>query len=269
MTTLAEHIRQNDSDDSKSNVSSVSSFRQAETCPCCKKEVQARVMFNHLRKIHPEFVKTMYGVWKDSEMDELIKSNAPFPVEWTSKDDFEDDVITTMWGCLGCNNTYMTIQNATKHCNGKCKKEHNGGLRRIKKEEQMDREKSQKKFSAERLRWLNRTPAQIYSCIQQDIAYYTKKWIEVGSKVSRYLCAMKHEAPQDYIFLCITGGEFEDDKKKMEALERQVDKETTMWKRKYEDTLPLLWGDTMVVSHIEYEALEKMIRHTQEYECKF
>ena len=269
MTTLAEHIRQNDSDDSKSNVSSVSSVRIAQICPCCKKEVQARFMFNHLRKLHPEFVKTMYGVWKDEHMDELIKNNAPFPIEWTSKDDFDDDVTTLLWGCLGCNNTYTTHYNAMKHCQGKCKKEHNGGLKRIKKEEQMDREKSQKKFSAERQRWLNRTPAQIYSCIQQDIDYHTKKWAEVGSKVSRFLAVMKHEAPQDYIFFCITGGEFEDDKKKMEALERQVDKETTMWKRKYEDILPLLWGDTMVVSHTEYESLEKSIKQCQDYECKF
>ena len=269
MTTLAQHIQQNDSDDCKSNVSSVSSVRIAQTCPCCKKDVQARFMFNHLRKLHPEFVKSMYGVWKDNEMDELIKTNAPFPVEWTSKDDFDDDIVTTMWGCLGCNNTYTTIQNATKHCNGKCKKEHNGGLKRIKKEEQMDREKHLKMLSTTRQRWLNRTPAQIYSCIQYDIAYHTKKWIEVGSKVSRFLAAMKHEAPQDYIFFCITGGEFEDDKKKMEALECQVNKETTMWGRKYEDVLPLLWADTTVVSHTEYEALEKLIKHCQDYECKF
>jgi hypothetical protein len=272
MTTLAQHLRQsnNDSDDSKSNVSSVSSFRIAQACPCCKKEVQARVMFNHLRKIHPEFVKSMYCVWKDDQLDELIKTNAPFPIEWTTKDDFDDDVPITLWGCLGCNNTYTTIQNAIKHCNTtKCKKEHNVNLRKIKKEEQMDRENHQKKLSAERQRWLNRTPAQIYSCIQQDITYYTKKWIEVGSKVSRYLVAMKHDTPQDYIFICITSGEFEDDKKKMEALERQVDREITMWKRKYEDILPLLWGELTVVSHSDYESLEKMIKHTQCYEPKF
>jgi len=269
MMTLAQHIRQNDSDDSKSNVSSVSSVRIAQVCPCCKKEVQARFMFNHLRKIHPEFVKMMYAVWEDNKMDELIKTNAPFPVEWTSKDDFDDDVCTIVWGCLGCNNTYTTIQNATKHCNGKCKKDHNSGLKRIKKEEQMDREKSQQKLSAERLRWLNRTPAQIYACIQYDINYHTKKWIDVGAKVSRYLCAIQHEAPQEYIFFCAPCAEFEDDKKKMEVLERQVDKEMTAWGRKYEDILSLLWSKVSVVSDTDYDALDRLIRNCQDYEPKF
>lgn len=271
MTTLAQHVRQSnyDSDDSKSNVSSVSSYRTAETCPCCKKEVQARGMFNHLRKLHSEFVKSMYGVWKDDQMDELIKTNAPFPVEWTIKDDFDDDVTIILWGCLGCNNTYTTTLNATKHCNGKCKKEHNANLRRIKKEEQMDREKHQKKLSAERLRWLNRTPEQIYTCIKYDIEYYTKKWIDVGSKVARYLTAMKHDAPHEYIFISIPCGEFEDDKKKMEALEHQVNKEATMWKRKYEDVLSLLWSDTAIVSHTDYDTLERQIKQFQDYEPKF
>lgn len=271
MTTLAQHIRQSnyDSDDSKSNVSSVSSVRIAQACPCCKKEIQARFMFNHLRKLHPEFVKGMYGVWKEDQMDELIKYNRPFPVEWTTKDDFDDDVSITLWGCLGCNNTYTTENNANKHCQGKCKKEHNVNLRKIKKEEQQDREKHLKKLSAERQRWLSRTPAQIYSCIQQDIAYHTKKWVEVGSRISRYLSAIKHDAPQEYIFFCIPCDAFEDDKKKMEALERQVEKEATRWKRMYEDILPVLWSATDIVSHTEYEELEKMIRHYQDYECKF
>lgn len=272
MATLAEHIRRsnNDSDDSKSNVSSVSSVRIAQACPCCKKEVQARFMFNHLRKIHFEFVKSMYCVWRDDQLDDLIRTNAPFPIEWTSKDDFDDDISVTLWGCLGCNNTYTTENNATKHCQQtKCKKEHNANLRRIKKEEQMDREKHQKKLSTERQRWLNRTPAQIYSCIQQDIDYYTKKWVEVGSRVSRYLTAMKHDAPQEYIFFAIPCGAFEDDKKKMEVLELQVDKEITMWKRKYEDILNVLWCETDIVTHLEYEKLEKTIKQWQDHECKF
>lgn len=272
MATLAEHIKRcNDSDDSKSNVSSVSSFRTSQTCPCCKKEIQARGMFNHLRKLHPEFVKTMYGVWKDDQMDELIKTNAPFPVEWTMKDDFDDDIAVMMWGCLGCNNTYTTEHNAKKHCQGKCKKEHNVNLRKIKKEEQLDREKHQKKISAERMRWLNRTPEQIYSCIQQDLAYYEKKWTAVGDKIVRYLQLLNHENPQKYYYNMYEAKDivFVDDKKKMEVDEKRLNRMITQWKRDYEDVLPLLWGATDVVSHDEYDALEKQIMHFQDYECKF
>jgi hypothetical protein len=216
-------------------------------------------MFNHLRKLHPEYVKGLYGVWKDDQMDELIKYSAPFPIEWVEKDDFDEDVPKTLWGCLGCNNTYTTQHNAAKHCLGKCKKDHNAQLRRIKKEEQQDKAKREEKMSAERKRWINRTPQQIFTCIQQDFAYFTKKWTEVGTKVSRYLCAMNEPNAQEYIFINTINPEFEDDKKKMEALEMKADKEMTMWKRKYQDVLPMLWSATEMISHTAYEELDKMI----------
>jgi hypothetical protein len=261
--TLNDHVKRStmtDSDDSKSTSSTVSSERMAESCPCCQKEIQPRFMFNHLRKLHPEFVKGMYGVWKEEQMDELIKYNAPFPIEWVVKDDFDDDVTKTLWGCLGCNNTYTTEHNAMKHClNVKCKKDHNANLRRIKKEEQQDKAKRDEKMSVERKRWLNRTPQQIFSCIQQDVAYFDKKWSEVGTKVSRYLCAMKHDTPQNYIYFSTICPTFEDDKKKMEIQEIQVDKQLTKWKRMYQDILPLLWVETDIISHSDYDTLEKMI----------
>ena len=269
--TLNDHVRrsnESESDDSKSNASSVSSARVAEACTCCQKEIQARVMFNHMRKLHPEYVKSMYGVWKDDQMDELIKYNAPFPIEWVEKDDFDDDVPKILWGCLGCNNTYTTQNNAAKHCLGKCKKDHNAQLRRIKKEEQQDKAKREEKMSAERKRWINRTPQQIYTCIQQDNAFFSKKWEEVGAKVSRYLRAMDYENPQDYIFVKTLNPVFEDDKKAMETLEMKVDKEMTKWKRLYQDILPVLWGATEIISHSAYEELEKSINHCQ-FDYKF
>lgn len=260
--TLNEHVRRSntsDSDDSKSNASTVSSERMAEACPCCQKEIQPRFMFNHMRKLHPEFVKGMYGVWKDEQMDELIKWNAPFPIEWVTKDDFDEEVAKTLWGCLGCNNTYTTQHNAMKHCNGKCKKDHNAQLRRIKKEEQQDKEKREKKMNTERARWLNRTPQQIFACIQQDIAYYDKKWAEVSMKVSRYLVAIEHENTQNYIYVSTMKPVLEDDKKKMEQQEHEINKEIVKWRRLYEDILPVFWGETEKISHSAYEDVEKMI----------
>lgn len=261
--TINDHVQSydsnNDSDDTKSNSSSVSSARIAETCPCCKKEIQARVMFNHIRKLHPDYLKSMYGVWKDDQLNELIKYNAPFPIEWTMKDDFDEDVNKTLWGCLGCNNTFTTEHNATKHCLGKCKKDHNANLRRIKKEEQQDKEKRDKKMSEGRLKWLNRTPIQILSCIQQDVDFYNKKWTEVSQKVVRYLCVMNYENQKDFIFLPMMNPIFEDDKKKMEQKELESDREIIKWKRLYEDILPLFWGATHIISHSTYEEIEKKI----------
>lgn len=271
--TLNDHVRRSncsDSDDSKSNTSTVSSEREAEPCPCCKKEMQNRVLFNHLRKFHPEYVKGLYGAWKEEHLDELIKDNLPFPIEWVVKDDFDDDVPKTLWGCLGCNNTYTTEHNAKKHCSqAKCKKDHNANLRRIKKEEQQDKAKREKQMSDARFRWLNRTAQQVYACIQQEDAFYNNKWIEVGTKVSRFLHALNHENPKDYIFFPTPCPPFEDDKKKMELLESQRDKECTKWRRKYEDILPLLWGATDVVSHTAYEEIERLITRLNQEDYKF
>lgn len=258
--TLNDHIHSNnDSDDSKSTSSTISLERMAESCPCCKKEMQARVMFNHLRKLHPEYLKGMYCIWKAEQMDELIKYNAPFPVEWVVKDDFDEDVSKTLWGCLGCNNTYTTQHNAAKHCLGKCKKDHNAHLRRIKKEEQQDKEKHDKKLSTERMRWLNRTPQQIYACIQQDVAFFNKKWAEVGIKVTQYLRSMKHDNIQEYVFCPTMSPVFEDNKKKMEQQEKQIDTEMTKWRRMYQDILPLFWTANVIVSDLAYEEIEKKI----------
>lgn len=272
--TLNDHVRRSkttsDSDDSKSNTSTASSAREEEKCPSCQKEIQKRFLFNHLRKFHPEFVKGMYGVWKEDQMNELIVENAPFPIEWTVKDDFDEDQTQILWGCLACNNTFTTEYNAKKHCNQtKCKKDHNANLRRIKKEEQMDKEKRDKKIGDARLRWLNRNAQQVYACIQQDKDYYDKKWCEVGTKIARWLSTLGHDAPKDYIYFPQPLPAFEDDKKKMEQLEVRLDKETTKWKRMYEDILPLLWGATETISHSAYEDLEKMIIHLNQADYKF
>jgi hypothetical protein len=261
--TLNEYVRQtkNDSDDCKSTTSTISSARVDEACPCCQKEMQNRFIFNHLRKLHPEFVKGMYAVWKDDQMDELIKYNAPFPIEWTVKDDFDDDVTKMLWGCLGCNNTFTTQHNAMKHCLGKCKKEHNANLRRIKKEEQQDKAKREEKISADRKRWINRTPQQIFSCIQQDQEYFTNKWRSASEKVMRYLYLLKYEDCEryKYMFVNLPSIDFVDDKKNMELQEKRLDKDIIMWRREFQDILPVLWNATDTVSHSDYDELEKLI----------
>jgi hypothetical protein len=271
MASLNQYVKQNqsvsESDDSRStsNASSVSASLCTQKCPSCKKEFQARYMFNHLRKFHPDTVKSMYGVWKPDDMDELIKTNAPFPIDWEETDDFDETINKTLWGCLGCNNTFTTEYKAVKHCNDKkCKKEHNAQLRRIKKEEQQDKEKEQKKLSESRMRWLNRTPEQIFECIKIDVTYYDNKFNEVGAKVARYLCAMKRDDSQNYIYFSTMNPVFEDDKKKMEALENQIHREIMKWERMYKDILPALYAETSLISHDAYYALERRINWTND-----
>jgi hypothetical protein len=212
----------------------------------------------------------MYGVWKDDQMNELIADNLPFPIEWTVKDDFDDDVPKTLWGCLGCNNTYTTEQNAKKHCNGKCKKEHNVNLRRIKKEEQQDKEKREKKMGEARYRWVNRTAQQVHACILQDIEFYDKRYQEAGTKIARYLHTLNYENARDYVYFPEPTPEFVDDKKKMELLGSQMWDARIKWQRMSEDIMrTVLWGACGVVSHSAYEELEKLIRHVNQADYKF
>ena len=269
MATLNEHVKQftsvSGSDDSKSTVSSTSSARLAEKCPCCAKEFQARVMFNHLRKLHPEYVKTLYGALKPEEMDELIKYTAPFPIDWEIMDDFDEPICKSLWGCLACNSTFTTQHNAQKHCLGKCKNDHNAHLRRIKKEEQQEKEKKMKKISDVRLRWINRSPAQIFACIQHNVTYYEKKFTSVSQKVVGYLCTMKHEMMPDHVFFPFTNIMFVDDKKQMEELETTILKEINAWQTTYNDILPELYHATHIVSHSAYDELYKLIKWTNDY----
>jgi hypothetical protein len=278
MASLNEYIKQtqsaSESDDSRStsNASSVSATFRNEKCPCCKKEFQARAMFNHLRKFHPDMVKNMYGVWKPEEMDELIKTNAPFPIDWEETDDFDESVSKTLWGCLGCNNTFTTEYKAVKHCNDKkCKKEHNAQLRRIKKEEQQDKEKSLKKVSESRLRWINRTPEQIFSCIQQFNNHYDNRFSEMGSKIAHHLCALKEENAQEYIWFNPWKIEFENDKKKMEKLENSICAEANKWEDKYREAIrvTLYYADNTIVSHAAWEVVDKMWKMNYHFEPTF
>jgi hypothetical protein len=52
---------------------------------------------------------------------------------------------------------------------------------------------------------------------------------------------------------------FEDDKKKMEQQELEMDREITRWRRLYEDILPVFWGETEKISHSAYEEMDRMI----------
>jgi hypothetical protein len=252
-------------DDSKSTTSIMSMARVAEICPCCKKELQARAMFNHLRKLHPDYLKSMYCVWEISKLDELIKTNAPMPIEWRVMDDFDEEIEKILWGCLACNNTYTTEQTALKHCNAKCKKDHNAELKRIKKEEQKEKEQAEKKFSKERLRWINRTPKQVYTCIQQEVDFYNKRWATVSSKVIQYMHNINsfYNETNDcdkYVFTPIRLPTFEDDKDNMLKEERRIDREITNYQTLYKDALRLFWGAHTIVSDGEYESLERNIR---------
>ena len=63
-------------------------------CPDCKKELQSRHMFNHIRKLHPDYFSSMMKVYKEDDLENLIKHNKGMPLEWEYKND--KDVIKSV-----------------------------------------------------------------------------------------------------------------------------------------------------------------------------
>lgn len=259
-----------DDDDSKSVTSTMSLARTKEKCPCCNKELQARAMFNHIRKLHPDYLKTMYRVWEPAQFDNLIKTSAPLPIDWDVTDDFEDTIHRVLFGCLACDNTFTTEQNGKKHCNtAKCKTKHIEELKRIKKEEQQEKKQQEKKVSKECLRWINRTPQQIYSCIQQDIAFENEKWELVSAKIIEYLQSMNHKyngtydyQPYDcdkYVFTPMQLPAFENNKVNMEKEECRIKRDANRLEYHYKDALLQFKYEHQIISDAEYLKLEKCI----------
>ena len=259
-----------DDDDSKSVKSTISLARSKEVCPCCDKELQARAMFNHMRKLHPDFLKGLYCVWTDEKMDELIKAIAPMPIEWKIIDDFDDEEDRILWGCLACNNTFTTEQTAQKHCKlAKCKAEHIKELKRIKKEEQQERAKKNSKVSKERQRWINRTPSQIHLCIQQDVVFYNKKFENLSTKIIEYLQTINRKYNNakyyeiydcdKYVFKPIPLPAFENNKDTMENIEHIIDREIINYHSICKDALSIFYSHFQIVSDGEYTSLEQNI----------
>jgi hypothetical protein len=171
---------------SESIASTMSQARIAIDCPCCQKELQSRNMFNHIRKIHPDYFPSTYLVWKDDQFQDLIDDAKPLPVEWFIKNDFDEEQPVKIWGCLGCNNTFTTEHKAHAHTsNKKCKAAHIKEIKKLQKEEQKERKKRQEENTSLRQKFLNRS--------NEDIYYDTEQYLLVikSKVINEYLPLMK------------------------------------------------------------------------------
>jgi hypothetical protein len=150
-------------DDTKSQSSTTSMARAVLECPDCKKELQSRVMFNHIRKLHPEYFSSMMKVYKEDDLEDLIKHKKGMPLEWEYKNDFDETEFKNIWGCLACNSTFTVEEKSYQHCcKAKCKAKHASEIKKIIKEEKKEKEKQAKKIKDSRTKWLNRTAGDIY-----------------------------------------------------------------------------------------------------------
>jgi hypothetical protein len=80
-------------------------------CPHCSKEVQARVIFNHIRTKHPKDLmdSTMTKWIGEAEQGKALK------VVWFKKNDFDEEEDITIYACMSSNKTFTTEARANLH----------------------------------------------------------------------------------------------------------------------------------------------------------
>ena len=116
--------------------SSVSVSKNKIQCPQCPKEITIQNLFRHLRIQHEEDFCIFMATRDILKLEELLNMTQPLPMEWTTKNDFDEDEEHKFFGCLCCNNTFTNKPRAQSHVkNKKCKAKHLSELKGIIKQE--------------------------------------------------------------------------------------------------------------------------------------
>lgn len=106
--------------------------KSAMECPFCSKEIQIRSVFNHIRKMHTtDFLKSTSRRW----IEEAAKGS-PLRLWWSHTNDFDEEVETQIYACLGSNKTFTTEFGGQQHFkkDKAALKEHNKQLGQLKKD---------------------------------------------------------------------------------------------------------------------------------------
>lgn len=251
--------------------STTSKDRVALECPECKKELQSRNMFNHIRKLHPEYFKMMYKVWKADDLQELIDECRPFPMEWTYKNDFDEDEFVNIWGCLACNSTFTQEKSSSclTHCKkAKCKKEHIKALKAIKKEEEKDLAARNKKATDKRTKWLNRTPEQVFDDTRIFLTYYKAKYLtKLYDEFKNYYTKLdgKEEADKCLLFDYNWDIKLTSDKNEMVEQELRIEKQVAIIRGIYINILKKLYNAPTIVCDDVYINLDRAVNWVQDF----
>lgn len=128
--------------ESKSTTSNISASKILRDCFVCKKELQTRGIFNHIRKLHPYEFLCSLAKWKEEEMNAYLVSAEAYPFDYTMTNDFDEEETHTIYGCLACNNTFTNQLRANGHTtNKKCKANHIKGIKQMIKDEKDSKKK--------------------------------------------------------------------------------------------------------------------------------
>ena len=250
------------------HTSTMSKDRVTLECPECGKEVQSRSMFNHIRKLHTEYFKTMYKVWKSDDLQELIDECEPFPVEWEYQNDFDETEFVNIWGCLACNSTFTQEHSAKTHCKKpKCKKDHIKALKAIKKEEETEKQTRAKKASDKRTRWLNRTTEQIFDDTRKFATYYKDKYITgLLTRFKEYFSKLEspEEVAERFAFSFCWDIKLTSDKNEMLEQENRIERYVMSMRTTYLNALKKLYISPTVISDEGYMSLERGVNWVQD-----
>ena len=91
--------------------STVSSSNAKMECPHCNKDFQTRALFNHIRSKHPrDLLDSTLEKWTVE-----AANGSALKVVWYVKNDFDEEVDTTIYACMSSNKTFLTEHRANAH----------------------------------------------------------------------------------------------------------------------------------------------------------
>lgn len=259
-STNTEHIE----DDTSSVMSSISITNMKVECPECKKELQNRSMFKHIRLFHPEYFSSQFKVYKEADFKELVTKCRPFPVEWEYKNDFDETESKTIYGCLGCNNTFTVEAKAAVHCQvAKCKKDHIKGLKDYMKQEQKERDSRKKMESDTRYKYNNRKACEIFNDTKIILEHYINTFTnkDLINDFVKYLDKIDQDKNNEGIFsfnYCFDI-KLSTDKNEMESQENYIWKLIETMTNTYKDALKIFYQHPSIIGDELYDRLHKQV----------
>lgn len=139
---------------SGSHSTTISAARAIVSCPVCSKELQKRCLFNHIHAYHPvEFVDYL-STASSATLQGYIDAKSPVALDYTVKNDFDEEEIKQVWGCLNCHYTFTSQQGGLKHCRDKkCCAKHATQIRKLIKALDKQKEEAKKASAKQKTRY--------------------------------------------------------------------------------------------------------------------
>lgn len=168
-------------------------------CPYCQKELQARAMFNHIRKMHySDFLRKT-----NRRFIEEAENKKPLKLYWTKTNDFDEEDEIILYACLASNKTFTSEVKANAHFanDKKLLKEHSKQMKDVKKDYLEMKKQDTKKWKPSEgyLRFLeakkNNDP-HLARCFWKGILHHCRV-----IDVCQFLCDKRKYKPETQMYI--------------------------------------------------------------------